>query len=313
MVRLIARRLLMSVPLVLVVSLLTFLLQAAAPGDTARTILGENYTPEGYQQLRHQLGLDQPILAQYWSWLSDAIRGDLGTSPISGLNVSAEIGHRIGITLSLVAGTALLAVTVGVLMGVVSAIRGGLLGRTVDVVSLLGHALPNFWLGLVLVTLFAVSIPLLPATGYVPVQVSASGWAHSLVLPVVTLATGVVAILAKQTRDAMREVLSRPFVYALRAKGVSEMSIIFRHGLRNASIPVVTVIGLLFIGLLEGTVLIEAVFAMPGLGGLAIQATTQHDLPTLQGVALTFTLIVVAVNLVVDLAYGWLNPKVRVR
>jgi peptide/nickel transport system permease protein len=312
MIRLVARRLLISVPLVFVVTLVTFLLQAAAPGDTARTILGESYTPEAYQRLRHQLGLDQPVLVQYWHWLIDAVHGDLGVSPISGLDVGAEIGHRFGVTLSLVAGSAAVAVLLGVGLGVLSAIRGGVFGRSVDVVSLLGLALPNFWLGLVLVTLFAVTLPLLPATGYVPLQASPGEWARSLVLPVVTLAAGMVAVLAKQTRDAMREVLSRSFVHALRAKGVSEASIVFRHGLRNAAIPVVTVLGLLFVGLLEGTVLIEAVFAMPGLGGLAIQATTQHDLPTLQGVALTFTLIVVVVNLAVDLTYGWLNPKVRV-
>ncbi|MFC0534207.1 ABC transporter permease [Phytohabitans kaempferiae] len=312
MARLVIRRLLVSIPLILVVTLLTFLLQAAAPGDTARTILGENYTPEAYEQLRHQLGLDRPVLVQYWDWLTGAVRGDLGTSPISGLEVSSEVANRLGVTVSLAVATSLVAVLIGVGLGVVSAIRGGFLGRLVDVVSLLGHALPSFWLGLVLVTLFAVAIRLLPATGYVPIQQSPEAWARSLVLPVVALTSGIVASLAKQTRDAMREVMSREFVHALRARGVSETSIIFRHGLRNASIPILTVAGLLFVGLLEGTVLIEAVFAMPGLGGLAIQATTQHDLLTLQGVALTYTLFVVVVNLVVDLAYGWLNPRVRV-
>lgn len=312
MVRLVARRLLISVPLVLLVTLLTFLLQAAAPGDTARTILGDNYTPQGYRQLRHRLGLDQPLFAQYWHWLDGALHGHLGTSPISGLDVGAQITGRLGVTLSLVACTSVLAVVLGVGLGVLSALREGVAGRSVDVVSLLGLALPNFWLALVLVSLFAVTFPLLPATGYVSPQVSPGDWARSLLLPVATLTIGIVAVLAKQTRDAMRDVLARPFIHALRAKGVSEPSIIFRHGLRNAAIPVVTVLGLLFVGLLSGTVLVEAVFAMPGLGGLAIQATTQHDLPTLQGVTLTFTLIVVVVNLVVDLAYGWLNPKVRV-
>lgn len=312
MVHLVIRRLLVSVPLILTVTLLTFLLQAAAPGDTARTILGENYTPQAYEQLRHQLGLDRPLLAQYFDWLAGALRGDLGLSPISGLSVSAEVGHRVGVTLSLAAGTAFVALLVGVGLGVASAIRGGFLGRLVDVVSLLGHALPSFWLGLVLVTVFAVAVHVLPATGYVPVQDSPGAWARSLVLPVVALTSGVVASLAKQTRDALRDVLSREFVHALRARGLSEASVIVRHGLRNAAIPVVTILGLLFVGLLEGTVLIEAVFAMPGLGGLAIQSTTQHDLITLQGVALTYTLFVVVVNLLVDLAYGWLNPRVRV-
>lgn len=312
MLRLVARRLLISIPLVALVTFLTFLLQAAAPGDTARTILGDHFTQQGYRQLRHQLGLDQPLLVQYWHWLHAALHGQLGTSPISGLDVGAQVGDRLGVTLSLVLCTSLLALVVGVGLGVLSAIREGVVGRSVDVVSLLGLALPNFWLALVLVSVFAVTLRWLPTTGYVSPLVAPGEWARSMVLPVVTLTIGIVAVLAKQTRDAMRDVLSRPFIHALRAKGVSETSIVLRHGLRNAAIPVVTVLGLLFVGLLSATVLVEAVFAMPGLGGLAIQAATQHDLPTLQGVTLTFTLIVVAVNLIVDLAYGWLNPKVRV-
>jgi peptide/nickel transport system permease protein len=313
MVHLVLRRLLISVPLVLVVTLLTFLLQSIAPGDTARSILGENYTPEAYQALRQQLGLDQPVLVQYRDWLGGAIHGDLGVSPISGLDVASEISNRLGVTMALILGTAGLAVVVGIGLGVLSAVRGGWLGRAVDVVSLVGFALPNFWLGLVLVTLFAVAVPLLPATGYVPLTTSPTDWVRSLILPVATLAVSGIAVLAKQTRNAMLEELSRNYVHALRANGVSEVSTVFRHALRNAAIPVVTVVGLLLVGLLSGTVLVEAVFAMPGLGGLAIQATSQHDLPTIQGVALTFTLIVVTVNLAVDLTYGLLNPKVRVR
>jgi peptide/nickel transport system permease protein len=313
MLHLVLRRLLISVPLVLVVTLTTFLLQAIAPGDTARSILGENYTPEAYAELRQQLGLDQPALVQYWEWLSHAVRGDLGVSPISGIDVGSEVSSRLGVTLSLTVGTAVIAVVLGVGLGVLSAVRGGALGRAVDVVSLIGFALPNFWLALVLVTALAVAVPLLPATGYVPLATSPTGWMRSLVLPVVTLAVHALAVLAKQTRDAMLDVLARSFVHSLRANGVSEISIVLRHALRNAAIPVVTVVGLLFVGLASGSVLIEAVFAMPGLGGLAIQASGQHDLPTIQGVALTFTLIVVLVNLLVDLSYGWLNPKVRLR
>jgi peptide/nickel transport system permease protein len=313
MLRLVLRRLAISVPLVLLVTLLTFLLQSVAPGDTARTILGINYTPQAHEQLRQQLGLDQPVLVQYGHWLAGALRGDLGVSPISGLDVGAEINNRLAVTMSLIVAATMVSAFVGVGLGVVSAVREGRLGRAVDVLSLVGLGLPNFWLGLVLVSLFAVAVPLLPATGYVSFVDSPGGWSLSLVLPVVTLAVGAVAVVAKQTRDAMLEALSRDFIDTLRANGATTRSIIFRHALRNAAIPVVTVLGLLFVGLLSGTVLVEAVFAMPGLGGLAVAATTQHDLPMLQGVALTFTLIVVTVNLLVDLTYGWLNPKVRVR
>ncbi len=313
MPRLIARRLLVSVALVFVVSLLTFLLQAAAPGDLARTILGDNYSPEAHEQLRHQLGLDQPVLAQYWHWLAQAIQGHLGASPISGLDVTDEITRRLPVTLSLIGCATAVTALVGVALGVVSAVHGGRIGRTVDVLSLIGYALPSFWFALTMVTLFAVTVQVLPATGYVPLGASPVGWARSLVLPVATLALPGIAVFAKQTRDAMLDTLSRPYVTALRANGVPETSIVFRHALRNAAIPVVTLVGLTFISLLSGTVFVESVFAMPGLGGLAVRATSQHDIRMIQGVVVVFTLIVVAVNLLVDLAYGWLNPKVRVR
>ena len=312
MLRLVVHRLLISIPLMILVSLLTFLLQALTPGDTARTLLGNNYTPEGYAQLRTQLGLDQPLLEQYWNWLSGALHGDLGTSPVSGLSVRAEIMSRLGVTLSLILCTVVVVAVIGVAVGVLSAVRGGLLGRVVDVLSLLGFALPAFWLGLVLVTVLAVAVPLLPATGYVSLSSSPSEWLRSLILPVSALALNGIAVIAKQTRGEMIDALSKEFVHNMRANGASEVSIIFRHALRNAAIPVVTVLGLLLVSLLSGTVLVESVFAMPGLGGLAVQSTTQHDLPMVQGVVVTFTLIVVVANLVVDLAYGWLNPKVRV-
>ena len=309
--RFIARRLLVSAVLVVLISFVTFMLQALTPGDTARVVLGYNYTPAAYHQLRSQLGLDQPILVQYAHWLGHALTGDLGSSPISGLNVTEEIAKRLPTTLSLVTIATVLTAVVGIGLGVLGAVRGRSVARVVDVVSLAGYALPNFWLALVLVTVFAVMVPVLPATGYVPLGASPGGWARSLILPVAVLALQGIAVFARHTRDAMSEVLSRDFVSVLRANGASERSIIYRHALRNAAIPAVTVAGLTFIGLFSGTVFIETIFAMPGLGGLAVQATTTHDLPTVQGVVVVFTLVVVAVNLIVDLAYGWLNPKVR--
>ncbi|SMD25011.1 ABC transporter permease [Kibdelosporangium aridum] len=313
MARLITRRLLVSVGLVFAVSLATFLLQSAAPGDMARTILGDTYTPDAHERLRHQLGLDQHILVQYWHWLVNALSGDLGTSPISGLNVADEIASRLSVTSSLVICATLVTTIAGVALGVVSAVRGGRVGRAVDVLSLIGYALPSFWFALGMVTVFSVMVNLLPATGYVPLSSSPGEWFRSMILPVTTLALPGVALFAKQTRDAMLDVLSRDFVVALRANGVSERSIVFRHALRNASIPVVTLVGLTLVSLLSGTVFVESVFAMPGLGGLAVQATAQHDIRMIQGVVVVFTLVVVTANLVVDLVYGWLNPKVRVR
>ncbi|MBE1495104.1 peptide/nickel transport system permease protein [Amycolatopsis lexingtonensis] len=313
MLRLIAHRLVVSVALVFVVSLAAFLLQSAAPGDLARAILGQNFSVEAYDQLRHQLGLDQPVLTQYGQWLRDALHGDLGTSPISGLSVADEIAHRLPVTLSLIGCATVVTAFVGVALGVVSAVHGGRIGRVVDVLSLIGYALPSFWFALTMVTLFAVTVRLLPATGYVSLGTSPAAWARSLVLPVATLALPGIAVFAKQTRDAMLDALSRDYVTALRAHGVPEVSVVLRHALRNAAIPVVTLVGLTFIGLLSGTVFVESVFAMPGLGGLAVQSTSLHDIRMIQGVVVVFTVIVVAVNLVVDLAYGWLNPKARVR
>ncbi|MFC0531660.1 ABC transporter permease [Phytohabitans kaempferiae] len=312
MLRLILRRVLLSVPLIFAVSILTFVLQELAPGDTAQTILGDNYTEESYDYLRHRLGLDQPMHERYLDWLAGALRGDLGVSAISGLDVGHQIAARMGVTVSLAVAATTVSAIVGVALGVVSAVRGGLLGRAVDVLSLIGFATPAFWLGLVLVSVFAVEWRILPATGYVPLTTSVGGWLASLVLPVAALTSSAVATIAKQTRDGMLSALSRDFVHTLRANGATEASIIFRHALRNAAIPVVTVIGLLFVGLMTGVVVIEVTFGMPGLGSLALTAITRHDLPMVQGIVIAFTLIVVVGNLLVDLTYGWLNPKARV-
>ena len=313
MARLILRRLLLSVPLVFVVSALTFVLESLTPGDEARAILGvADYTPAQIAELRKQLGLDQPLYAQYWHWLDGVLHGSLGTSVFSGQSVSVVLNQRLAVTLSLVLGTMVVSGVIGVGLGLIGALRRGrVVGRAVDVLSVAGLALPNFWVGLVLIAVFAVAVPVFPATGYVAFGQSPDGWARSLVLPVAALAVGVVAIIAKQARDSFLDVLDRDFIWALRARGIPERTIIFRHALRAGAIPIVTLSGLVVVGLLGGTILVESVFGLPGLGSLSVQATTQHDMPVVQGVAVYFTLIVVAVNLLVDVCYGWLNPKVR--
>ncbi len=312
MVRLLLRRLAVSVPLLFVVCSTTFFLAALIPGDIARTILGPNASQAQYVDLRQELGLNKPIGERYWAWLTAAIHGDLGRSLFDQQPVTALLDSRLPATLSLVIGSTVAAAVIGVLLGIASARGRGTLGRVVDALALVGLALPNFFLGLLLVSWFAVSLQLLPASGYVPFTQSAGSWAKSLVLPVVTLALPGVAVIAKQTRDAMKAVSGQPFVRTLRASGISRRSLTFKHVLRSAAIPVATVIGLVFVGSLSGTVLVESVFAMPGLGGLAVQATTNHDLPLIQGVAVYFTVIVIVVNLLVDLTYGALDPRVRV-
>jgi peptide/nickel transport system permease protein len=312
-IRLVVHRLAIGIPLVLVASAVTFVLTALVPGDAARAILGVNAPPEAYERLRHQLGLDLPLWEQYARYIGGVFRGDLGTSLGSGEPVWSVLTQRLPVTLSLVVLTTLFCAVVGLVLGTVSAIRGGPLGRMVDVLSLAGLALPSFWVGLVLVTVFAVTLRTFPATGYAPFADSPSRWLWALTLPVVALGLAGVSTVAKQTRDAMLDVLDRDYIRTLRANGVRQRSIVWKHALRNASIPVTTVLGLVFVGLLSGTVFAESVFVLPGLGLQAVSATQQHDVAVIEGIALAFTVIVVLANLAIDLLYGWLNPKVRVR
>jgi peptide/nickel transport system permease protein len=310
--RLILRRILISIPLLFVVSALTFVLEWLAPGDPAQTILGANGTPDQYKALRAQLGLNHPVWVQYWNWLGGVVHGSLGTSIFNQQPVTSALGDRLPVTLSLVIGGVALATLLGVSFGVGAAVWGGVAGQSLDALSLLFFSVPGFWLGVLLVELFAVMLPVFPATGYVNFTTSPSQWLTSLVLPIVALGIGGMAAIAKQTRDAMLDVLQRDFIRNLRACGIPERSIILKHALKNASIPIVTILGLLTVGLLSGTVAIESVFALPGLGSLAVTATTQHDTPVVQGVAIYFTLVVIIINLCLDITYGWLNPKARV-
>jgi peptide/nickel transport system permease protein len=308
--RVVIRRLLWSIPTVWAVSALTFVLASLAPGNGARAILGMNGSPEAYARVRAQLGLDRPVYIQYWHWLTNAVRGDLGRSIFSDQSVTSILNSRLAVTLSLILGTTVITVALGVCLGVFSAVRGGVSARLVDAGSLVGMSVPSYWLGLVLIAVFAVWLRLFPAIGYVPIEQSPGGWARSLVLPVAALAISGVASIATQTRGAMIDVFGRDFVRALCANGLPTRSIIFQHSLKNAAIPVVTVIGLLMIGLLGGTVFIEGIFALPGLGAIAVTATRQHDLPVVEGIAVYYAVIVVVINLLTDLAYAWLNPKV---
>jgi peptide/nickel transport system permease protein len=314
MIRATARWLASSLALLFAVTVLTFLLSALAPGDAAKAMLSGQttaYTPEQYHQLRHDLGLDQPLPAQYWHWLYRLLHGSLGTDLFSGQPITQAINSRLGASLSIIVGTVLVSAVVGLGIGIFSAVRGGLAGKLVNGLSLLGLAAPNFWLALVLVAWLAVQHQVFPATGYVPFGDDPAQWLRSLALPVITLSVGGSAFIARQTRDAMADVLGRDFIVALRAHGLPLRSIVFKHALRNAAIPIVTLLGLMFVSLLGGTVLIEGIFAIPGLGQQAVTASSTHNLPMIEGVAFYFTVVVIVVNLLVDLSYRWLNPMVR--
>lgn len=311
MLKVVGRWLLTAVPVVLIVSALTFVLTSLVPGDAARTILGQQATPDQVAALRSELGLDRSLPVQYWEWLTGVLHGDFGRSVSTRGEVLTEIGNRVEVTASVVICSLLFTVVLGVGLGVLSAVRGGRLGRLVDVVSLLGIAIPGYWLGLVFAALFAVTVHLFPATGYVSFTHSIPGWIASLFLPVLTLGLTGSAALAKQTRSGMLDELGRDYIRMLRSRGVPERRVIFVHALRNAAGPIVTVIGLIFIGMVGGAVLIETVFVLPGLGSLIVDATRSHDIPVIQGVTLILSVMVVVVNLLVEISYAVLNPKVR--
>lgn len=312
LVRLVLRRLASAFVLVIGVSFASFVLIAIAPGDPARQIVGLEGSAADYERVRQQLHLDQPILQQYLNWLGSALHGDLGNSIFTGQPVTHAIGERLPITLCLILGSLLISLVLGVVLGVVSAVRGGWVGYVGDGISLIGFSLPTFWVGAILIVVFAVTLGWFPATGYVSFSASPSLWLSSLVLPVAALAIGGVASFARLTRESMLTALGSEHVRMARAAGTSERSVVYRHALRNAAMPVVTVVGVHFAALLGGTVYVETVFAMPGLGGLVATSASKQDIPTIQGVVVTFTIIVVVVNLLVDLTYAWLDPRVRV-
>jgi peptide/nickel transport system permease protein len=313
MIGLIARRLLVSVPLVVIVTAISFALMSLLPGSVAETILGTQATPTRIAALNHQLGVDRPLVGQYTHWVWGAIHGNLGTSIADGTPVSATLNQGVEVTVSLVASALLLALALGIAIGTYAAVRPGPHSRAVDGLALVGQAVPSFCVALVLVLVFAVKLRAFPAVGYTSLASSASGWARSLALPATALTVGMVGSVAKQTRASMRETLGRPYIVALRANGIAERRIVLKHALRNAALPVVTVVGLLFVGSLTGAVIIEQIFVLPGLGSALVAATAAHDVPMIQGVAVYLALLVVAVNLVVDLAYAALNPKLRHR
>ncbi|TCC44309.1 ABC transporter permease [Kribbella capetownensis] len=313
MIGFVGRRLMACAVLVVMIAVVTFLLAFSATGNVARNLLGENATADQLAAKNAELGLDQPLLAQLGSWAGHALRGDLGISWFTNEPVSQAIANRLPVTLSMVVLAVACTALISVCLGVAAAVRGGWLDRSIQVLSVLGFALPNFWVALVLVVFFSVSLGVLPATGYVRLSESPGGWASALVLPVASLVIGSTASAAQQVRGAVIDVLRQDFVRTLRARGLSPRSVLFRHALRNAASPALTVLSLQFIALLGGAVVIEKVFAIPGLGTLTINAALQGDVPVLMGVVVTLVVLVVIVNLAIDVVSGWVNPKVRVR
>ncbi|MBI4277608.1 MAG: ABC transporter permease [Armatimonadetes bacterium] len=300
----ILRRLWATLPTLLGVTLIIFFAIRLLPGDPARLVAGLLASPEEVERIRRTLGLDRPAVVQYFDFLLNLLRGDLGTSTVTRAPVLAEILQRMSFTAGLATASVTLAVLLGLTAGIISAVRHySSLDYAVMAMALFGISIPVFWLGLMLMLLFAVKLHWVPAGGY-------SGPA-SLVLPAVTLAAFSQAIIARMTRSSMLESLRQDYVRTARAKGLPQRTVVVRHALKNAMIPVITVVGLQFGTLLGGAVLTETTFAWPGIGRLLVNAISSRDYPMIQGIVILFAVTFTLVNLAVDLLYGYVDPRIR--
>jgi peptide/nickel transport system permease protein len=311
MPRFILRRSLAGVVLVIVISVLAFTLLHANSENIARRILGQNASAEAVAAKTKELGLDQPIWQQYMDWLTGALNGDLGRSWFTGELVSTGVSSRLGVTLSLVLGATIISALIAVVIGVLAATRGGWLDRVVQLISVLGLAIPGFLIALGLVLVFSIELGWFKATGYIPITKSFPGWISSVTLPIIALALGTIAVVSQQIRGSVTDALTRDYVRTLRSRGLGMRRVVLKHVLRNAGGPALAVLAVQFIGLLGGAVIVETVFAIPGLGQLTVNATVKADIPMVMGLVVATAVIVVVVNLVIDLAQAALNPKVR--
>src|SRR5262245_937767 len=308
----VVRRLLATIPVMVVVALFVFSLLYLAPGDPATIMAGDYPTPEDIERIRHTLGLDQPFLVRFGNWMWQILHLDLGTSIFTGLPVTTLIAQRLEPTLSLMVLTLLFAVSVAVPLGVLAASRAGSwVDRAIMAFSVFGFSVPVFVIGYMMAYVFALQLRWLPVQGYAPLASGVVPWLSSLLLPALALSCVYVALIARITRATMLEVLQQDYIRTARAKGLAYRTILFVHALKNAAVPVITVIGLGVALLIGGAVVTESVFAIPGLGRLTIDAILHRDYPIIQGLVLFFSFIYVVVNLVVDLAYTAVDPRIR--
>ena len=308
----IVRRILATIPVMAVVALFVFSLLYIAPGDPAAVIAGDQATPADVERIRQSLGLDRPFLVQFGDWVWNIVHANLGTSMFTGLPVTKMIAQRIEPTLSLMAVTLVLAIAVAVPLGVVAAWRAGsLLDRAIMAFAVFGFSVPVFVVGYLLAYVFALELEWLPVQGYTPLSEGLWPWFQNLILPAIALGCVYIALIARITRAAMLEVLAQDYIRTARAKGIGQPGILFVHALKNASVPIVTVIGIGVALLIGGAVVTESVFVIPGLGRLTIDAILRRDYPVIQGVVLLFSFVYVLVNLMVDLIYTLLDPRIR--
>jgi len=312
MLRGVIYRLLQAVPVVVIFAVLVFMLLQLLPGDPAVAIAGNEATPEAIDRIRQQLGLDRPLLEQLLSWFNHLAHGDFGKSLILNQSVVSAVVERLPVTLSLSFLSLMITLPVGISLGVLAAYwRNTWLDSFVMVTALLGVSMPSFWLGILSVILFSVTLGWLPPAGYVPISQGLWPWFSALIQPAVVLALFQIGFLARITRSAMLDVLDQDFIRTARAKGVDEWHTITKHAFRNTLIPVVTVTGIIISLLIGGSVVVEQVFALPGIGRLIVQGILARDYPLVQGSILFIALLFMLSNLIVDLLYAYLDPRIR--
>ena len=312
MVSYIVRRILSTLPVMGIVALFVFSLLYIAPGDPAAVIAGDQASPDDIERIRQSLGLDRPFLVQFGSWLWHILHGDLGTSIFTNLPVASMIAQRIEPTFSLMAITLVLTILVAVPLGVAAAWKAGSwVDRTIMAFAVFAFSLPVFVVGYVLAYVFALQFEWLPVQGYTPLASGLWPWLQNLILPALALGSVYIALIARITRASMLEVLQQDYIRTGRAKGLGQRNILFVHALKNAAVPIVTVVGIGIALLIGGAVVTESVFAIPGLGRLTIDAILRRDYPVIQGIVLLFSFLYVLVNLLVDVTYTLVDPRIR--
>ncbi|MGY3451779.1 ABC transporter permease [Bradyrhizobium sp. USDA 4353] len=306
------RRVLSTLPVMAIVALFVFSLLYIAPGDPAVVIAGDQASPADVERIRANLGLDQPFLVQFGSWVWRLLHFDLGTSIFTNLPVSAMIAQRIEPTLSLMMVTLFLTILIAVPLGVIAAWKAGTwIDRVIMAFAVFGFSVPVFVVGYILAYVFALKFDLLPVQGYTPLSQGFWPWLQNLILPAVALGCVYIALIARITRAAMLEVLQQDYIRTARAKGLGQGGILFIHALKNAAVPIVTVVGIGIALLIGGAVVTESVFAIPGLGRLTIDAILRRDYPVIQGIVLLFSFVYVLVNLLIDITYTLVDPRIR--
>lgn len=312
MQRYLLQRLLATIPILVMVAVISFFLIDLAPGDAAAIIAGDQATPQEVEQMRRELGMDQPAVVRFGWWVNDLAHGDLGVSVFTRKSITSLLAPRIEPTVSLTITASILSILLGIPIGVVAAWkRGSLIDRGIMAFATLGFSVPSFWLGFIFIWVFAVKLPWFPSIGFVGIFESVPGFFRSVTLPSVSLAIFGATFLARMTRSSMLEVLGEDYVRTARAKGLRESVVLVRHALKPGSLPVVTVIGLLFAAFLTGVVVIETVFTIPGLGRLVADAVASRDYPVIQSLLMLLAAIYVFINLAIDILYAYLDPRIR--